>query len=86
MERNDKKARPLAAGLAAGIFWGLMVFFTTLFMAGFPGYGNTFGELLASVYPGYSVSLAGSVVGLFYGLAEGFIAGMVVVWLYNRFV
>ena len=55
-------------------------------MAGFQGYGGAFGELLASIYPGYSVSLAGSIVGLFFGLADGFIMGLLVVWLYNRFV
>ena len=80
-----KKAKPLAAGLAVGVFWGLSVFFLTLIGALFPGYGNSFFQILIDVYPWYQVSLGGAVLGLFYGLIDGFFVGLVVVWLYNRF-
>ena len=80
------KASPLAAGIALGIFCGLMVFFVTLLNAVTGSYGAAITALFDSIYPWYSVSVAGSVLGLVYGLVDGFIVGFIVVWLYNRFV
>jgi hypothetical protein len=79
------KANPLAAALALGIFWGLCVFLTTLTSVAIGGYGTALTNVFDSIYPGYSVSIGGSILGLFYGLVDGFIIGFLVVWLYNRF-
>ncbi len=49
------------------------------------GYGQSFLDLVASVYPGYrgTASLGQVVIGTLYGLADGFIAGAIAAWLYN---
>jgi hypothetical protein len=36
------------------------------------------------VYPGYSVTYLGSVVGLIYGLVSGVILAAAFCWLYNK--
>jgi hypothetical protein len=44
-----------------------------------------FANMMAGIYPGYSISYAGSVIGLVYGFVDGFIALYVLAWLYNKF-
>ena len=77
-------ASPKAAGLALGITWGVFVFLCTI-ISSVTGYARTAGELLMSIYPGYSITIIGSIIGLIYSFIDGFIMGFVVVWLYNRF-
>ena len=43
------------------------------FLGYFTSYGHLFFALMMDVYPGYSVSLLGSFVGLIYGFLDGFI-------------
>ena len=40
---------------------------------------------LSALYPGYSVTYLGSVVGLVYGFVSGALIGAAFCWLYNRF-
>lgn len=70
-------------GLSGGILWGLSMLVTTLICLG-TGYGSDFLNVMAGIYPGYSVSLPGSVVGLIYGFLDGFIGLYVLAWIYNR--
>ena len=53
-----------------------------------PGYGNTFLQLVASIYPGYNAtaSVGAVIVGTLYTLVDGGIFGLVVGWLYNLFL
>ena len=78
------KLQALPLGLAAGIVWGASVFLATLWimMRGGPGEHLV---LLARFYPGYSVSIGGSILGLIYGFIDGLIGGLVFAWLYNVF-
>ena len=69
-------------GLAGGILWGLSMFVITLVAVG-TGYGSTFLNLVANIYPGYSISLLGSVIGLIYGFIDAFIGLYIFAWLYN---
>ena len=69
-------------GLAGGILWGVSMFVMTWLSLWF-GYGNMWMELMASVYPGYTVSVVGSFVGLVYGFFDGFIGLFIFAWLYN---
>ena len=48
------------------------------------GYASPFLNVLSSLYIGYSVSLAGSVIGLMHGFICGFIGLYLLAWLYNR--
>lgn len=78
------KLKPLALGITIGILWGGCIFLTTL-LSHYTGYGRLFLKALAqSIYPGYSITLAGSVVGLIYGFLDGFICGAIFGWLYNK--
>jgi len=79
------KLRPAALGAALGTVWGAAIFVTT-WISYYTGYGRGFLEALAvSIYPGYSITPAGSFLGLAYGFADLFVAGFLVGWLYNRF-
>lgn len=77
--------KPNALGMALAGFWGVSMFVGTLLAVQF-GYGFAFFETWGSLYPGYTVTLVGSLLGLAYGLIDGFIMGYVIAWLYNHFV
>jgi hypothetical protein len=80
------KLRPVALGLSLGIVWGGALFITT-WLSYFTGYGRLFLETLAvSIYPGYTISPAGSFIGLLYGFLDLFIMGTIVGWIYNKIV
>ncbi len=79
------KLKPFALGITLGIVWGGALFFTTL-LSVFTGYGKLFLEALPqSIYPGYSISLVGSFLGLIYGFLDGLICGALIGWIYNKF-
>lgn len=74
-----------AFALSCGLIWGFGLFVLTWWVMLFEGATHDllfFGHL----YRGYSVSVAGSVIGFFWGLVDGFIGGAVFAWLYNKFV
>jgi hypothetical protein len=74
--------RALASAL--GLAWGGGVFLVGIAHLMWPGYGGTFLDLIASVYPGYQVGGFGTViVGTLYAILDGAICGVVIGWLYN---
>ncbi|MFQ5963999.1 MAG: bacteriophage holin [Candidatus Scalinduaceae bacterium] len=73
---------PRNFGLAAGVLWGFSLLLMTLISVG-TGYASEFLEVIASIYPGYSISLLGSIIGLVYGFIDGFIGVFIFAWLYN---
>lgn len=77
----------VAAGLVSGLAAGLLAFLATLWLVvkGGEVVGPHLG-LLGHLLPGYRVSLAGSLVGLGWGLGLGFAVGYGVAALYNRLV
>jgi len=78
------KLKPLALGTAFGIVWGGALCLVTL-LSVYTGYGRLFLESLPqSIYPGYSISLAGSFLGLIYGFFDGLVCGALLGWIYNR--
>lgn len=68
--------------VTAGLVWGLGLFFITWWFILFDG---ATGEvtLIGRIYRGYSISPAGSLIGLAWALADGLIGGAVFAWLYN---
>ncbi len=78
------KLKPLALGLAAGIFWSLMMFVTT-WISYYTGYAELFLKAFTGIYPGYTITPAGSLLVLVYGFIDGFVVGAAVGWLYNLF-
>ena len=80
------KLRPFALGTGLGIVWGVSLFLTT-WISYVTGYADLFLNTMAgSIYPGYSISPAGSFLGLIYGFLDGLIGGAVVAWIYNKVV
>lgn len=74
---------PKKFGFAGGILWGLCMFVCTV-LAVFTGYATMFLNLMASIYPGYAISWAGSFIGMVYGFADAFIGFYLFAWLYNK--
>lgn len=77
------EVKPLAG--AAALLWGSAVLLVSLINLFLPDYGREFLLVVASIYPGYTVS--GSPARVFiatlYAIADGFIAGLIFGWLYN---
>jgi hypothetical protein len=76
-----------AFGLSLGTVAGIALFVATLFLVlkGGPVVGPNL-ELLGHFFPGYRVSLGGSVVGLVYGFLIGFLCGWSFAFLRNASV
>jgi hypothetical protein len=80
------KLNARALGFTSGAIWGLTVLIITLVsVASARSYGRYFLYCLASVYPGYSITNGGALLGLCYGFADGFACGWLVAKLYNYF-
>jgi len=74
-----------ALALSCGILWALCLFLVTLISLG-TGYADALLEVVASIYPGYSVSALGLILGLIYAFVDGAIAALIFGWVYNLFV
>jgi hypothetical protein len=74
--------------LTAGLVWAGSVLMVGVANLIWPGYGTTFLQLVASIYPGYDAtgSVAAVIVGTLYALVDGAIFGLVFGWLYNFFL
>ena len=76
------KWSPNALGVAIGVLWAAYVLFcgiTAMF-----GWGVALVEALSSLYIGYSPSIPGAVIGAVWAFIDGYIAGVVIAWIYNR--
>lgn len=74
-----------ALGLAFGIMWGLGIFLLGLAAMLF-GWGNEWVSLFSSGYLGFDATFPGSLIGGIWGFIDGLIGGIVLAWLYNRFI
>jgi len=74
----------VALGLALGVLEGLIIFLATNFLVWKGGdvIGPNLG-LLAQFFPGYEVSISGSLIGFVYGLISGFCLGWLTAFLRN---
>ena len=75
-----------STAVAFAVVWGILAMFLTgvanLISS---GYGQSFLELMASVYPGYqaTASFGQVLIGTLYGVVDGAVTGAVFAWLYN---
>ena len=76
------RLNPLRLGLAGGIVWGTSLWLMTV-LSVLTGYATEFLNLITSIYPGYRISAVGGVIGLGYGLLDGFVGLYIFAWLYN---
>jgi len=74
-----------AFAVASGVLWAVVMFVTTLFAA-MNGYATDFLLVMASIYPGFSLTYMGAFIGAIYGFIDGFVGGWLFAWLYNRFL
>ncbi len=79
------KINVVAFGLACGLIWGFGVFCLPWWVMAFEGPTRDL-MVLGHIYRGFNISPLGSVIGLAYGLCDGFIAGALLAWLYNCLV
>ncbi len=71
-----------ALGVAVGAVCALYFFCLGVF--GMFGWGAELVTALGSLYIGYEATLLGSVIGALWAFAEGFVAGALVAWIYNK--
>ena len=76
--------RVLSFGFSLGICFGAYVFLLGV-SAWLLGWGVEIVKLISSLYKGYAPSFGGSVIGALWGFFDGFIGGIIIAWLYNRF-
>jgi hypothetical protein len=81
-EVSTMKLDVKAFALACGLIWGLGLFALTWWIMAFDG---ATGErtLIGQLYRGYTISPAGSFIGLVWGFFDGGVGGLVFAWLYN---
>ncbi len=77
------KLNVLACGLACGLIWGLGLFIITWWIIAFDGQQPGEATVIGQVYRGYEITTMGSLLGLLWGLGDGFIGGVIFAWLYN---
>ncbi len=84
INRAYRKLDRLAFGLSLGMTGGLLLFLMTLILVlkGGPVVGPNL-QLLGQYFPGYTVTVEGSLIGLAYGFLVGFIGGWGVAFLRN---
>ncbi|WP_457570486.1 bacteriophage holin [Desulfovulcanus sp.] len=71
-----------AFSLAAGLFWGVGLFLITWWLILLEG-ASCEATLIGRLYPGYTISPLGSIIGLLWGFIDGLIDGAIFAWLYN---
>jgi hypothetical protein len=76
------KCQPLALGIAVGLVWAIGVFLAGIF-AMFH-WGNAFVDVIGSFYIGYGASIIGAIIGALWAVVDGFVAGYVIAWVYNK--
>jgi len=72
------------AALTGGIIWSATVFLCTWASIGFGGYAGVFLNWVGSIYPGYSITPMGSLIGAVYGFFDMYVAMYVIDWVYRR--
>jgi hypothetical protein len=71
-----------AFALTCGLVWGLGLFLLTWWIMAFEG-ATREPTLIGHLYRGYSISPAGSVIGLIWALSDGLLGGAIFAWAYN---
>ncbi len=75
------KCQPLALGIAIGVLWAIYVFLAGIIAI--YGWAVALVEAFASLYIGYGASIGGAIIGAIWAFVDGFIAGVVIAWIYN---
>ena len=74
-----------AFGLMLGCIWSVGVLALGIVSMLSNG-GARIVKLFSTVYIGYRATLQGSLIGAAWGFIDGAISGIVIAWVYNRFI
>ncbi len=74
---------PLRLGIAGGIVWGVSMLICTILAINI-GYSERFLDVMVDIYPGYSISGSGTILGFVYGFVDGFVGLFLIGWIYNK--
>ncbi|MBU6142185.1 hypothetical protein KGO95_03685 [Patescibacteria group bacterium] len=80
----NTKCQPVALGVAIGALWASYVFLLVPAVMWFGGWGGGLIGPLGTLYLGYDLSLAGALIGAVWAFGDGFVAGVVIAWVYNK--
>jgi len=85
IDRGVLRLSTFATAVGLGLLIGVVLFVATVFLAlrDGPDASPHLG-LLSQYFPGYSVTILGSLVGFFYAFLVGAIAGFLLSGIYNR--
>ena len=76
------KWQPLALGVAIGSLWAVAIFGAGI--GAMFGWGTGIVETFASLYLGYGASILGAIIGAIWAFIDGFVAGALIAWIYNK--
>ncbi|MCB9799275.1 MAG: hypothetical protein H6757_00770 [Candidatus Omnitrophica bacterium] len=81
----ETKLSPRALAFAGGMLWGLAVLTVGLANLKWPEYGQSFLNLVSSIYPGYVAApqLKSVFIATGYAVVDGAMGGAILAWLYN---
>ena len=85
MLNHYAKLNICAMGMAIGLTWGFGCLFLSYMQIWFQ-MGQPMIDAIASIYLGYEATYLGGVIGLFWAFIDGFIGGIIVAFLYNKFM
>ena len=74
-----------AFGLALGCIWSAGVWVLGIVSMA-SGRGARAVKLFSTVYIGYRATLPGSLIGAAWGFMDGAVSGIIIAWIYNKFV
>ena len=75
----------ISFGMALGVTSAVLVFLLGI-MASFFGWGVEAAQVLSSLFLGFGPTFVGTVAGAVWAFVAGLIAGILIAWLYNRFL
>jgi hypothetical protein len=76
------KLNTKAFALTCGLIWGFGLFALTWWIIAFDGATGQ-RTLIGQLYRGYTISPEGSLIGLVWAFADGWVGGAIFAWLYN---
>ncbi|MCB1194866.1 hypothetical protein KDK77_01655 [bacterium] len=76
------RLHPFQFGKLCGSVWGIFLFGYTWFLILHKG-GHIDPSFIGFAYYRYAVTPLGSIIGLAWGFADGFLAGALFAWFYN---
>ena len=82
-EKIKMKLNIKAFSLTCGIVWGLGLFILTWWIIAFNGSSGD-PTFIGKLYRGYTITPAGSVIGMIWAFFDGWIGGGIFAWLYNK--